>query len=419
MKRSFSTSSVISLVLLAVLVTFLITNAAVTNDLNQQLAELELDKIEYGKLSTVDSIVREHYALSIDGTAQSEGSIAGFVEGLGDGYSRYLSPDEYAKYLEEKLVKDACDLGFEICLDSATGAPRISYVAKGSEAENFGLQLGDTVLSIGKAGFSENGFSALQNELQGAEGSSVGVQISREGEPVTYTLTYQARTPEFVSSHMLFGQAGYVRIRAFEEKTAVEVKNAVVSLLDLGADAIVFDVRALNSQGFDFAVRSADVIAPLGGLARIVSAGGVTETLEADAEAIPISCAVLVDENTSGASELFAALLRDTASAQLVGVRSAGCAALLTDIMLNDESALILATRVYLPPVSESFHGAGLAPDLEITPAVDFRLISPAEDQMISEAYYLLKPQRRPQEAPAEESGEAENQDGESTPVEE
>ncbi len=414
MKRKFSLSSVLSLVLVAILLTFLITYSAVNQELNRELEQMELDKIEYQKLSTVDSIVKEHYALPIDSTVQSEQSIAGYVYGLGDGYSRYLGAEAYAEYLDSKREVTHCDLGFEVCPDPETQAARVCYIASGSEAENSRLQLGDVLLSVGEVTFAEAGYSAVCDALEGAEGVSVGVQFLRGEESVTYTLTYQPRENEILFSSLLYGSAGYIRIRSFEETTASELKRVIDSFVANGADAILFDVRGLDSQGFDSAVSSVGVIAGRCDLARVISGGGSSETVAGEGESIPISCAVLTDENTCGAPELFAAALRDTAGAKVVGVKSRGCAALLTDIMLNDQSALLLATRMYLPPLSDSFHGAGVTPDLEQKSVGEFRFTVPEQDGVISEAYYLLKPHRRPAlpeaQAPAADETPAEVQ---------
>ena len=98
MKRKLPISSVVALVLMAILLTFLVTDFAVAEQFNQKLKELDGERVEFQKLATLDAIIREHYALKTDDVNQSEGAISGYVEGIGDGYSRYLSADEYAEH---------------------------------------------------------------------------------------------------------------------------------------------------------------------------------------------------------------------------------------------------------------------------------------------------------------------------------
>lgn len=398
MKRKLSISSVVALLLMAVLLTFLMTDFSVANQFNEKLEELDAEKIEFQKLATLDAIVREHYALKPNEVNQSEGAISGYVDGLGDGYSRYLTADEYAEYLLQLEEKPVYSLGFSVGYHEKTKQARICHVEQSSDAKQFGLEVGDVLLSIGEVSVKSDGFDAVSSLLVGKKNSSTGVVVLRDGEKVTYTLQYSNWKKDRVSARLVLGQAAYICIRSFEDGAREDLKTAIDQMISAGADALVFDVRGGRSTDFREAVECADVIAGMNDLARVLTKGETQEVLKGDGASVPLSCAVLIDGETYGAPELFAASLRDTVEAKLVGSKSAGCASLQSDIKLNDNSAVILTTEVFLPPVADSFEGVGVKPDEKIKSRYDFKALSPEEDPVLSGAYYLLKPDKVPGE---------------------
>ena len=396
MKRKLPISSVVALVLMAILLTFLVTDFAVAEQFNQKLKELDAERVEFQKLATLDAIIREHYALKTDDVNQSEGAISGYVEGIGDGYSRYLSADEYAEYLLQLEEKPVYSLGFSIGYNDKTKQARICHVENSSDAKQFGLEVGDTLLSIGDVSVKADGFEAVSSLLVGKKNTSTGVIVKRDGESITYTLNYSNWAKDRVSARLVLGQAAYISIRSFEEGAREDLKAAIDRMISGGADALVFDVRGVKSKEFQNAVECVDVIAGMSDLARVLTKGETVEVLKGDGASVPLDCAVLTDEETYGAPELFAAALRDTVGAKLVGIKTAGCASLQSDIKLNDNSAVLLTTAVYLPPVSDSFEGVGVKPDEKIKSKYDFRSLSPEVDPVLSGAYYLLKPDKIP-----------------------
>ncbi len=398
MKRKFSLSAVVALVLIAVLLTFLITNGVVTSQFNEKLEELDAGKIEFQKLSTVDSIVREHYAYKVDEIGQSEGSIAGYVSGLGDAYSRYMTADEYAEYLLSQTKAAEYTLGFSAAYHEKDGTARICHVESRSEAAKIGISVGDRLISVGDVKVKQGGFDSVAAMLTGEKNETTSVTVKRDGESVTYSLTYSIQKKDRVSARLVLGQAALISIRSFEEGTKDDLKSAIDSMIASGADALVFDVRGVHSVDFDQAVACVDVIAGMGDLARVVSKGETIEVLSGDGASVPLDCSVLIDAETYGAPELFAACLRDAVEAKVLGSASAGCASVQADIKLNDMSAILLTTRVYMPPVSDGFEGVGVQPDVNLKNEVDFRALSFEDDLVVCEGYYLLKPEKRPGE---------------------
>ena len=59
-------------------------------------------------------------------------------------------------------------------------------------------------------------------------------------------------------------------------------------------------------------------------------------------------------------------------------------------------SAIILTTKLYEPAVSESYESVGVSPSNEVSATTDFRAVTSENDTVFLEAYYLLKPDKRP-----------------------
>ncbi len=405
MKRKISLSAALVLVLVGVLLTYLVSHSFIAEQYREKMDELSKDQLDYQKLTVIDSVIRENYAGVIDDVVLSEGSVSGYVAGLGDPYSYYLSPEEYEAHSvvddEEKMFS----LGLSIGFDEEQNLARIYHIHSASDAASSGLAIGDVLLSVGEATIAEDGIGAVEKALFSETEIEVAVTIRRGEEVVPYTLSYTNFKEDCVSASLILGQTALIRIHRWTSETATQLKGVIDEMIAQSADTLLFDVRDTDSRAFDVAVSCADLIVPIDvPLVRIQTAAGAVEEKTADGASVPLACAVLVDDATLGAGELFAALLRDTVSALLVGEQTVGCAGAQSEIVLNDQSAIVLTTKLYLPPVSDSFALNGVQPDLEVAQSVDFRAGVAEEDPVVLEAAYGIKPTLRPTDAP--EAGE-------------
>ena len=107
--------------------------------------------------------------------------------------------------------------------------------------------------------------------------------------------------------------------------------------------------------------------------------------------AIAMTTAVLTDNGTSGAAEVFAAALSGNKRATLVGERTFGRAARQKLVRLPDGSALMLTHLIYMTPASVAIHEKGLVPDVPVEqPDVEFGQARPAKDSMLDKAIESL-----------------------------
>jgi carboxyl-terminal processing protease len=102
--------------------------------------------------------------------------------------------------------------------------------------------------------------------------------------------------------------------------------------------------------------------------------------------------ALLTDNGTSGAAELFASALTGNKRASLIGERTLGRAARQRLVRLPDGSGLLLTHLLYLTPTEAVINEKGLAPDVIVEqPDVEFGQPAPTEDATIDKAIEYLQ----------------------------
>ncbi len=107
--------------------------------------------------------------------------------------------------------------------------------------------------------------------------------------------------------------------------------------------------------------------------------------------ALTLPVAILTDNGTSGAAEVFAAALAGNKRASVVGERTIGRAGRQKVVKLPDGSGLLLTHLLYLGPGGASLHERGVTPDVAVEmPDVDFGAAPTAGDPVLDKAVETL-----------------------------
>jgi carboxyl-terminal processing protease len=206
-----------------------------------------------------------------------------------------------------------------------------------------------------------------------------------------------------VKYHVFSGDSsvGVIRISAFYSKTPMEVKAAVETLKGLGCTKFIFDVRYNGGGEKNSIVNTLDYILPEGKLLDVVYKGSAgTKTYRSDESYLDAKVAVLINNSTASAAELFAAALRDFTDAgkfdaTLVGTTTYGKGVFQTIFELSDGSAFKVSCGRYDPPSGVNYDGIGVAPDVfaelsEESKKINFyKLTDENDDQLILAASIL------------------------------
>ena len=147
MNKKISLGLALSLIAIAVAVTFILTSFFSLQSFNKKVVDVNDKARRYDSLESLDTFVRDNYFGEIDERDLSDGILKGYVDGLDDKYSRYLTEEEYINEMSEEAGQ-LVGLGLTLSEDES-GYVRIDGILQDSPLYNSGLQEGDILVGIG------------------------------------------------------------------------------------------------------------------------------------------------------------------------------------------------------------------------------------------------------------------------------
>ena len=367
MNRKISVGMAVTIVILAMTVTFSITMLVAMRLFDSTVSSVKEKESMYNKIAEVDRYVRSNDYYTIDETMLYDRLTAGYLLGTGDKYARYYTANAYTELMNIQSGK-VMGIGVELGIDQ-TGYAKVTRVYDGSPAQEAGINVGDYITTIdGVDVKSLTNVDAVQSRLRGEAGTTVNV-VWLDSEAATHTadLTHSGYSATTVDYQML-ADVGYVRIRQFDSSTPSELDYALRYLTANGAQSIVFDLRDNGGGVLEDAISCIDLVAPEGTVAYAEDKNGSRTVIgSSDAESsigLPVVC--LVNGNTASAAELFAASLRTLNGARLVGTVTMGKGTIQNSPQrLSDGSAVSITVAKLVCGDGSCFDGTGLAVDVE------------------------------------------------------
>ena len=365
MNKKISLGLAISLVAIASAVTFILTSFFSLQSYNKKVVDVNEKAKKYNSLQHLDSFVREHYNGDIDEKDLNNGILKGYVSGLGDKFSEYLSQDEY---LDEQTVNAGEQIGLGLTLtEDSSGYILIENVLEESPAAESGLVSGDVITSVAGIDVKETGFDEAMEAMKGSEGSTVELTVRHNGVDTNYTFTRRSIEVVSVTGTLVDGYIGYIKIDGFKQNTPEQFVETLQRLTSNGAEALLFDVRDTSEGVIDSVQECLDPLLPEGIIATAEYKDGHTETIVySDESAIKLPMAVLVNKNTSNVAELFAAALKDVNNAQLIGIKTSGNGSLQEITDFENGGAVKLTVAEIKTASEKSYNKVGLSPDVVV-----------------------------------------------------
>ena len=322
--------------------------------------------VDYRALDEVFTTIQQHYVKpNADGVKLTEGAAAGMVSALGDQFSRYLTPDEY-KANQTFLNGQFAGIGASV--QQKVDQIVIASVLPGTPAEKAGLHVGDVITAVD--GQSTKGWTAdiAVNHIRGQANTQVQIQVSRNGQTLTFNLMRQEINVPSVATHIFDNRVLYVRIFEFGTRTATEFDNALKTNLKGSVNLVLLDLRD-NPGGYVDAAN--DVISEFvssGPSTILVERGGkeAPKSVTGTGRAFTNKLVVLLNENSASASEITAGAIKDYGRGKLVGVKSFGKGSVQEDFLLRDGD-LHLTIAYWLTPKHHSIEKTGITPDKTVT----------------------------------------------------
>ena len=321
-----------------------------------------VQKIEY-----LEKLIDQEYLGEVDNDEMAEGVYAGLVYGLGDVYSRYYTADEYA---QETASTDGAYAGIGVSIQkNKNGGVQIAECYEGGPGAEAGLQTGDVITAINDTDVTDMELSDVVSMIRENKDKTIVLTVLRENEDSSREISVDVTDVELpsVSGEMIDESTGYIHITQFTGVTPQQYKDTFAELKDKGMERLVIDLRD-NPGGLLTSV--CDIlreILPEGLIVYTEDKYGNREEETCDGKnKLDMPLAVLVNENSASASEIFAGAVQDHGVGTIVGTTTYGKGVVQELRQLSDGSAVKLTVSNYYTPNGNSINKVGIKPDVEV-----------------------------------------------------
>jgi carboxyl-terminal processing protease len=280
-----------------------------------------------------------------------------------DPYSRYVTPAEARGARERRVGQSGLGLRVERRGDRLA----IAAVAPGGPAALAGIRAGDMLLAIDgrPLGGREPGLAATL--LEGPEGSSVTLTLSRGGRRREATLQRELVVPETVSAEIRDAIL-WLRVTGFSAVTDRRIAQELTDAFSgLPLRGVVLDLRGNRGGLLPQAVAVADAFLAEGEVARTTGRHpDAARRYEAGgrdlAQGQPL--VVLVDGRTASAAEIVAMALAERGRGAVVGSATMGKGLIQLVAPLPNEGEIMITWSQVLAPSGWPVQSLGVLPAL-------------------------------------------------------
>jgi len=420
MSKKITIGAALALALLMVAASIPLTMLYAQNMHNQIIADLPERVEQFQALEEIRAVIQNEFYRPFNADAITAEMVSGYIEGLGDDLSRFLSAEEYAAFLQ-RIAGQQPELGLELRYDpNPEGVPHedmmegirydglvVSHVRMDSPAERAGLRSGDRITRVETitavvydeddlttenavehltriANIGVGGAEEYSDAIESAV--SVTITFTRDGEtrpPVSVmigdsvpTIATELMAPAATEENPYpESTVGYIRIFAFYRNTARQLQRAIEELRGSGATTFIIDLRGVSEGTLEYAVESIDLLAPTGDPIATLHFRGDTPPQAFPPSAfniIPVvtdGIAILINQFTAGPAELFAyALDAYHPFVTLVGRPTQGVNTVQRDFPLAQVGGAALISVGTVMPVGDNpdWNLGGVQPSLDI-----------------------------------------------------
>jgi carboxyl-terminal processing protease len=329
----------------------------------------------------------------VSATDLAFGATSGMLESLHDSHTGFIPP---AAYQEEKRKEngEAAFTGIGIVLMPRDGQYYIREVFPGSPAAAAGLQPFDHIVAVNGEMTTGRSSEDVSAAIRGKAGTTVLVRIERANAGMLEVSV--VRRPIHVpgvTSQMLDGGIGYIRIYEFVPGVGTGVRDGILGLRRGGLRALVLDLRG-NPGGLVDELRdiSSALLPRNSPILQMTSRSRKTvtmETLEPPILPAGVPMVALVDEGSASASELLAAALQEQGRATIAGVKTAGAVEIGITVDLPENAGLAVTVARLLSGKGVRLEGRGVIPDEAA--ALETAAIQSGHDSQLETALSVLR----------------------------
>ena len=399
-KSAYKVYKTVMIIIITAFITFLATSAGIYAYVQKGDGKLlllntsETQDIET-ELSKYRSIIDKYYLGEVNDEDLLEGAIRGYIDGLGDPYTEYISKEEMQEYMEDTLG-NYVGIGIYMIKDEKTNRVKVLSPIKNSPAETAGIQPGDLIIAVNGKEYTGDEMTQMSNDIKGEEGTEVTLTILRNNESLEIKVKREKIKVNPVESKVLENNIGYIAFTSFDETTAEDFKSKFEELQKQNIKSLIIDLRNNGGGLVDQAVDIAGYVLDKDSVVLYEVDKNGNEVVEKTTTApiIDMPIIILTNENTASASEILAGALKDFGKAKTVGIKTYGKGVIQEILSVKDGSGIKITTSEYQTPNRNKINKIGIEPDekVELPDDVTSVLNVPEDkDTQLQKAIEMLK----------------------------
>lgn len=319
------------------------------------------------KINLIKQKLKSESIYDLDEDKMIEKALKGYVGGIEDKYTQYLTKEEMNELMED-TSGSYVGIGVYMADNTSDNTILIIGVIEGSVAEKTGLQAGDIIKKVDGIEYKGEQLDTVSNKIKGDEGTSVTITILRNNEEKEFNIIRSNVKLKTVSSKMIENNKAYIKISSFNDGTANEFKEAYENLKENNPTGLIIDLRNNGGGLVTESLDIAETMVEKGKTLLITSNKNNKEDIKKSKEnpTINIPVVVLINQNTASASEILAGILKDNCNYKIIGTKSYGKGVIQTVYSFSDGSGLKVTTEEYFTPNHNIINKVGITPDIEV-----------------------------------------------------
>lgn len=318
------------------------------------------------KLEIVRRYLERNYIGDLNEDKMLENAVKGYVQGVGDEYTEYLTKDEY----EDLMINvNGNYVGIGLYMAKANdGRVIILMPIEDSPAEEAGLKSGDIISKINDEECESMDLALVANKIKGEEGTTVNLEIIREEETLNFTVARRRIELKYIDSSVLEGNIGYIRLLSFDDGSSEKFKEHLENLKAKNIKSLIIDVRDNGGGLVDEAISLSEIFVPKDKVILRSYDKENKEQVEQSSNSKPetLKLIVLVNENSASAAEIFASAIKDNNVGKIVGTTTFGKGVMQELVELATGGALKITIEEFKTPNGDKINRVGIAPDVEV-----------------------------------------------------
>lgn len=328
-------------------------------------AKVATGTIDTSSLQDTYRQLKANYDGPIDPDTLIEGANRGLVAAVDDQYTVFMSAEEAKQFDMDLSGNIGGGIGAEIGVRD--GQPTILRVLADTPAEKSGIKAGDVIARVNSTETSGWTADKTAEVIRGEVGTTVKIEVVRDGKLEEFTITRASITNPSVESEVKDG-IGILTMRRFDSETANLARKAAEDFKRQNVSGVILDLRG-NGGGY---LSAAQEVAGLWLDNKVVvterRGGEVQDELKSGSGSVlaGVPTVILVNGASASASEIVAGALQDHGAATLVGEKTFGKGTVQKLINLSRGAELKVTVARWYTPNGKNLSSEGIVPDKEV-----------------------------------------------------